>query len=109
MKRFIFGSFVMFQSLFSMAGTTVDTKITYVGVNGNNIVFFGIDKVIEEPGCPSDQIIIPADSAIKEKILSLALTAKASGAPVQVRTKGCLLGKPTMLSDGSDWGWLYIK
>lgn len=109
MKRFILGSFVMFQSLVSMAGTTVDTKITYVGVNSNNIVFFGIDKVIEEPGCPSDQIIIPPDSPIKEKILSLALTAKASGAPVQVRTKGCHLGKPTMLADASDWSWLYIK
>ncbi|OZY86100.1 hypothetical protein CBP51_03455 [Cellvibrio mixtus] len=109
MKRFFFGGFIIFQSFFSMAGTTVETKITYVGVNSNNIVFFGVDKVIEEPGCPGDQIIIPPDSPIKEKILSVALTAKASGAPVQVRTKGCHLGKPAMLSDASDWGWLYIK
>ena len=109
MKKIVFGGFLVFQSLFSAAGTTIDTKITYVGINGNNVVFFGIDKVINEPGCPSDQIVLPPDSVIKEKIFSLALTAKASGAPVQVRTKGCYMGKPAMLADASDWSWLIIK
>lgn len=110
MKKIAFGCFLAFNSFVSFAGTTVDTKILYVGINSNNVVFFGVDKVVDEPGCPSDQILLPPESNIKEKIFSLALTAKASGSQIQLRTRGCYLGKPSMLIDASgDLGWLYIR
>ena len=109
MKKIIFAGFVYFSSAIVLAGPIIDAKVIYVGTNSNNVVFFGLDKVIEEPGCPSEQVVIPPDSPIREKILSLALAAKASGSVVQVKTKGCYIGKPSILSDASDWGWLYIK
>ncbi len=109
MKKFICAGFVYFSSAIVLAGPTIDAKVVYVGTNSNNVVFFGLDKVIEEPGCPSEQVVIPPDSQIREKIFSLALAAKSSGATVQVKTKGCYIGKPSILSDASDWGWLYIK
>jgi hypothetical protein len=109
MKKTNIGSFIFFYSGLLMAGPPIDGKVTYAGTNSNNVVFLGLDKLVEEPGCPGEQVALPPDSAIKEKILSVALTAKTTGATVQIKTNGCYLGKPSMLPDANNWAWLYIK
>lgn len=92
-----------------LASPEIESKVIYVGINSNNVVFVQFDKVIEEPGCSSVQLVLPPESAIKEKILSVALAAKASGALVSVKAKGCYNGQPSLLPDASDWGFLFIK
>ena len=109
MKKIVIGILASICSSLVLAGPTMDGKITYVGLNSNNIVFFGFDTVVNEPGCAGEQIVLPPDSAIKEKIYTTALAAKMSGATVRLKTKGCYNGSPSILPDGSDWGWLYIK
>lgn len=90
------------------AAVQIATKVTAVGVNSNNMVFLDVADTIEQPGCHSKQVVLPPDSIIKDRVLSIALAAKASSAKVALKISGCYSGAPTIDTNGADVGWIYI-
>lgn len=90
------------------AAVQIVTKITAVGINSNNVVFFNVTDTIEQTGCQSKQVVLPPDSIIKDRVLSIALAAKASAAKVALRIAGCYGGAPTIENVGAEMGWIYI-
>lgn len=96
-------------SFSAISGPAVKTKIEIVGINSNGTVFFNVEALVEEPNCPGKQVLVPPDSEIKDKVLSIALAAKASNADVIVKTSGCYGKSPAIIKSAADTGWLYIS
>ena len=87
-------SLFIFSMLFSVtlqASSSNPNSVIYTGVNNKGVVFFQLAQPINEPGCTGAQLAIPPESDIKEKILSIALTAKTTSSEVTIKTNGCRL------------------
>jgi hypothetical protein len=78
-----------------------------VGVNSSDVIFFNIDSPVAIDSCMGKQIVIPPHSAFRDRILSIVLAAKASGAKIVVKVSGCYQGAPTI--ENGKPGWVYIK
>jgi hypothetical protein len=91
------------------ASGVMENKVLFTGVNNSGVVFVQLENPISESGCVGAQLVIPADSDIKDKILSIALTAKATSNTIVVKTNGCHVGSPAILKVAGDAGYFYVK
>ena len=93
----------------AQAASSMESKILVAGVNSSDVVFVQFESAINESGCASAQLLIPPDSDVKEKILSLALAAKARNSVVVIMTNGCYGANPAILKSASDGAYFYVK
>lgn len=110
MKKIFIGLLIsgMFGTVHVQAASNITSKVIYTGVNNSGVVFVELENTINEAGCEKTQLVIPSDSDYKDKILSIALAAKATNSIVAVKTNGCHSGSPAILKTG-DGGYFYIK
>ena|GEM_PF-3828914 len=108
-KKTILFMMLIITSRVINASEPIDSKVVYVGVNSNGEVFIQLSETIKEEKCEGSLILLRSDSAIKDKVLSLAITAFTTGKIIRIKTSGCLRSKPSMLPDSSNWGYFYIK
>ena len=97
--------------LFSSTAYSADvvtSKVVLVGITTNNDVFIQFESSVSFGSCTNTQVIVPSDSLSKEHILSLALTAQASGRSLTILPSGCIGSNPSIKSGGS-YGYIYIK
>lgn len=94
-------------SLNADASSNIETYVTSVGIHGNGRVAVAVKDSIDENGCVRARFDIWATHPFYKEVLSVALTAKASGAKVAIRTNSCNEGYPTL--DGTDGTWFFIK
>jgi len=104
-----FLSVTAFCSINVYASPQTESKVSFVGVNSAEMIFVQLETSPGEIGCIGNQLLIPADSGIKEKILSIALTAKAANSTIVIKTNGCYTGSPSILKNATDPGYFYIK
>lgn len=108
MKKAVTVLFSVFISS-AFAGTNIESTVMNTGINSKGSVFVTFKDDLIQPGCTGKkQLVLPPESKIKNKILSVALAAKASGAKVEVQPAGCYMNQPSLLED-VEWGWLLIK
>jgi len=103
------GIFSAIAPFYLLASPPIENKVVYVGVNSNNSVFVQFEQIINEPGCQSNQLVIDKDNPIADRVMSVALSAKATNSTVVIKTKGCIRNSPSMKEDESDWGWFYVQ
>ena len=84
----------------SAAAPQVSAKVLWTGVYGNGDVYVAFDTAINEPGCPSMRIDVPASLPSAKQILAIAQLALASSRTVVLAAEGCMAGSPTL---GNGW------
>jgi hypothetical protein len=100
---------LMFIAGFAQSGEAITTKVVYAGVNSKNMVFVTFSDPLIQAGCDGKtQLVLPADSLIKDQVLSIALAAKATGSTVTIKPEGCLDNNPSLLN-ATSWGWFYMQ
>lgn len=98
----------MFQVGHAYSAGAMANTVIFAGVNSGGDVFVELANPINEQGCVGVQLIIPSDSEIKDKILSIALTAKSTASPIVVKTNGCHAGSPAILKTAAEGGYFYV-
>jgi hypothetical protein len=90
----------------TFAADVVKARVTYAGLYNDGNAFIGLDKTIQQAGCPAARFDLP-DAAptfgegapLSKELLRIAFTALTSGKTVTVRTNGCSNGFPTITGD----------
>jgi hypothetical protein len=85
----------------------VRAKVLYTGLWGHTSLFIKLDSVVEEPGCPSDEVWVDQAHPGKQEILSVAMAAAASGKQIGIRTNGCVSGHPII--DTTSLSSIYLR
>lgn len=110
MKFKIISMMTLVLSLNVFAGSAVKTKIIYAGINSKNEVFVTFANPLIQEGCDSKtQLVLPSDSLIKDQVLSIALSAKATGSDVTIKPAGCHGSSPSLLPNSEPHGWFYMQ
>ena len=105
---FQFAFLLLLLSSSSFAQSPLATaKVLYTGLWGHTSVFIKLDSVVEEPGCPSDEVWIDQAHPGKQEILSIAMSAAASGKQIAIKTNGCIAGHPII--DTSNLSLIYLS
>jgi len=111
MKYIIFALFlniVITSNIY--AGEAVNTKVTNAGINSKGEVFVTFADALVQDGCDArKQLVLPPDSTIKDHVLSVALSANASGSEVQIKPAGCYGTSPSLLPNYSPHGWIFSR
>jgi hypothetical protein len=84
----------------SASSNIIGATVLYTGTTYDGSFFVHLNKTIDEPGCPSDTILIPSGHPQIKNWLALATTAFATGLPVTVTASGCAKGMPTITGGG---------
>jgi hypothetical protein len=93
LSRVILTASVSMGLLFSgVAHSTavVTTTVTTVGQYGNGNLYIGLGATLAEPGCSAARVDIASTHPLIKQIMAMALSAKAAGTNVKVRSVGCL-------------------
>ncbi len=108
MRKIILGT--IFISFNVFAGEVVNTTVTNVGINSRGEVFVTFEQPLIQEGCDGKrQLGLPADSTIKDQVLSVALSAKAIGNEIQIKPAGCHNSSPSLLLNYSPHGWIMSR
>ncbi len=91
----------------SLASDNLIAHVVYTGLYGDGRLFIATDREINEPGCMSTRIDVAPNHPQIDRWLSIALTAHATGKPVQFKTNGCYKNYPTL--DTTDNSWFHSK
>ncbi len=107
MKIVVISFLIQLIPITIFAGANVNNaKVTGVGMYGTGHIYIHLDTEIPEPGCAQSRfdIAFSNDDADQSKmLLSIALTALATGNRVIVNTNGCFAGRPTVDKTGASW------
>ena len=90
------------------ASSKIETYIKSVGILGEGRVRVGVQHTIDEPQCPSAGFDVMTTYPYYKDILSLVLTAKATGNKVAIKTHGCTSSYPTTTFDDTGNSWIFI-
>ena len=102
-------SIIALISLLSLEALAIDqiqAKVTKAGIRGDGSLFVEFDKTINEPGCAAPKFEAAKDHPQIDRLLSIALSAAASGVLVNVRTNGCVRNAPGF--DNSQASFFYF-
>ena len=108
MKNLTLALSMLFSSIVTASDNT-QTQVNYAGVRGDGVVFINLNKTINETNCPQTSVFLGPDisDAIKNQVLSVAMTAYVAQKNVYVKTDGCYLGYPTFSATSKD-SWIHI-
>jgi hypothetical protein len=74
----------------------ISTYVVNAGTYGNGEVFVVFADTVNEPGCATSRLEVPATHADVKTVLSIAYAAMATGPRVMVDSNGCFGGFPTL-------------
>lgn len=80
----------LFFSGFAHSTAVVTTTVTSIGQYGNGNLYIGLGANLAEPGCSAARVDIASTHPLVKQIMAMALSAKAAGTNVIVRSVGCL-------------------
>lgn len=98
MKTHLVPAFLIASAISGTAygSTTVSgVQIVDFGTYGNGNIYITLDKTIDEPGCPSIYMELPADGPATKNAFAILAIAFSSGAKVNIKTDGCYNGVPS--------------
>ena len=105
--KFIFVIMIsVFMPISNVFAAGVITNVNNVGTYGSGRVFVELNASIPEPACQTARFDLDPNHSNLTKILSIVLSAQATGKQVHVKTNGCYAGYPTM--DESTASYIYI-
>lgn len=96
----------LFASSCCVASDLVTTKVKQVGQRGNGDLVLEFQNVINESGCQTNQAEIAATHPRIKDILTIAMSASVSNSKVNIKTRGCYQGAPTI--DESRYSFLVL-
>ena len=85
----------------------VITSVKNVGTYGSGRLFVELNASIPEANCPVARFDLDPTHSKINQIISIVLSAQATGKSVHVKTNGCYAGYPTM--DETTASYIYIK
>jgi len=109
MKKSLLTICLAFVSCHASYAAGLEYSVEFAGVNSNKQVFVQFEEAVIAENCTSKQVLLPSNSEVSDKFLSIALMAKATKSKVVFKPKGCIGNNPSFDADASDWAYFYIK